>query len=87
MTTKIILGVVYKLTADEGMVLTTWHEGVDIIFYEGYKVVSTNKKGAKLFREITEEEHAQLMERQAIVLAQLKELYDLEQQEQGQEEP
>lgn len=75
MTKKVILNIIVSLTADEGMMLTQWKEGVDILFYDSCKSCLTSKPGVKNWREITEAEDEALRERKAIAEALNKELY------------
>lgn len=72
MTTKIVLGIVAFLTAEDGCVLTTWTEEQDILFYESCKKVSTSVAKVAGWREITEEQDALLRERKAVRTAALE---------------
>ena len=66
-----------KITPDEGMVLTTWNEGDDIVEYNGIKTVyAPLTADISMFREITIEENTKLEEDRdkAVELIRLSEL-------------
>ena len=53
-----------KLVADEGMVITNYKEGDDILHYRSFRLLTTRlDRDLSCYREITEEEHNQLEER------------------------
>ena len=76
MTTKKLTTLVYKLTADEGMWLTCYTDDMDITTYTSYAVVVTTKGRVKYYREITDAENTEYLERKAIALAAMEEESD-----------
>ena len=76
MTTKKVTSLVYKLTADEGMWLTCYTDDMDITTYASYKYIGVTKNRIKYYREITDAENTEYLERKAIALAAMEEESD-----------
>ena len=76
MTTKKLTSIIYRLTADEGMWLTCYTDDMDITTYASYTCVATTKGRIKYYREITDAENTEYLERKAIALAAMEEESD-----------
>lgn len=68
MTVRNVGKIAVVITADEGMMLTRWKEGIDITEYEGSKNVGTRRGLEIYFREITIAEHEELEAKKQMAL-------------------
>lgn len=63
------IGIGYRLTADEGMWLTTYTDEQDILMFSALKQYLVTKNRISAYREITDAEKIAYEERKSIALA------------------